>query len=147
MNSLQIYSPQNLELSQNEISIYKGDLTDKILVESVVKVKKAFPSLPVDFYDIFTDRIRDNGFNDSRLKDAVNFVIDNCIYPTPTIAQFIGFDKRIKLHSYTDYLKLVHQYGGEINNSYKPVKFPDREKLVWVHVDDMKIAKLSEYKF
>ena len=134
----------NLELS-NEISIYKGELTGQCLTNCVIVIKKAFPSLPIGFYDVFTDRLRDNGFTDDRLMDAVNYVIDTCIYPTPTIANFIGFDRKYKIFTYEDMIHKGEEFGPEIWKSYKQVKLPGREKPVWVHVDDMKIARLTEY--
>lgn len=132
-------SPQ----SNNSLSLYTGDLSDKCLLTAVANVRKAFPALPKDFYDVFMDRIKANGFNDTRLIDAVSHVIDNCPYPTPTIANFISFDKRIKLFSYADYVDMVNKYGPEINDTYKPVQLPGREKPVWINIDDIKIAKLE----
>ena len=32
-----------------------------------------------------------------RFFDAVNYTIDNCIYPEPTIAQILSYDKKIYL--------------------------------------------------
>lgn len=130
---------------ENELSVYKGDLTLKTIALSVAKIKKSFPSLPEGFYEIFAERLKANSFTDDRLKDAVAHVIDICPYPTPTIANFISFDKKIKLNNYEEMIKKVSEFGQEIWKSYKPVKFPEREKIVWVHIDDMKIAKLTEF--
>jgi hypothetical protein len=147
MNSLRVYSPQNLALTPlNEISVYSGPLTTESIIKEEAKIKKAFPSLPIDFFDVFTDRIRENGFTDTRLKDAVNFVIDNCVYPTPTIAQFISYDKKFKCWSYEEMMKKWDEFGPELANSYKPIQFPDREKPVWVHVDDIKKYNLESSK-
>jgi len=55
------------------------------------KIKKAFPSLSGDFYDILCERIKENNFSDKELINAINHVIDTCIYPVPTIANFILF--------------------------------------------------------
>jgi len=41
-------------------------------------------------------------FGDNRLLDAVDYVVKNCIYPRPTIANFLSYDNRIKLYSYND---------------------------------------------
>jgi hypothetical protein len=144
MNKLQVYSQPNLAVMQtNEISIYSGPLNTESIIQNAAKIKKAFPSLSIDFFDVFTDRIRENSFNDARLKDAVNFVIDNCVYPTPTIAQFISYDKKIKVYSYEEMLKKWDELSPTLANNYKPIQFPDREKLVWVHVDDIKKYKLT----
>lgn len=129
----------------DELSIYKGELTPQCLVNSVAIIKKAFPTLPLGFYDVFTDRIKANNFTDDRLKDAVAHVIDTCPYPTPTIANFISFDRKIKINSYEEMVRKLIEFGPQIWMNYKLVKLPEREKPVWVHVDDMKIAKLTEY--
>lgn len=57
------------------------------------KLKKAFPTLPEEFYDILCERIKEHELTDKRLIKAVNYVIDNCVYPTPTIANFILYDQ------------------------------------------------------
>lgn len=63
----------------------------------MARVKAAFPALPPAFYKIFIERVRDKGFSDERLKDAVNHVIDTCPYPTPALANFLSFDRRVKI--------------------------------------------------
>jgi len=130
LNSL----PEKSEL-QNEISIYKGTLTVKNLVNNIATIKKAFPGLPISFYDVLTDRLRANAFNDERLRDAVAHVVDTCIYPMPTIANFISFDKKIKLYTYNQYCKLIDE--GESGVNYKPIKFKDRPAMAWIHVNDI----------
>lgn len=124
------------ENNPSSISIYKGNLTPKVLVESTVKVRKAFPELEDGFFEVFSERVKACGFTDDRLRDAVNYVIENCVYPTPTIAQFISWDKRIKVYSYEEMLNKWDEGIGR--EAYKPIKFPDREKMVWVDIDDIK---------
>lgn len=135
-----------MELTQNqfsELSIYKGELNKECIFSNVARIKKAFPALPIDFFDVFDDRLQANNFNDDRLNDAVNYVIDTCIYPTPTIAQFISFDRKFKVCSYEEMVKKTSDFGAEIWKSYIAIKFPDREKNVWVHVDDAKRFNLK----
>ena len=107
------------------------------------KIVKTFPKLPSQFFDIFYDRIRDNGFTDKRLKDAVNYVIDNCQYPEPTIAQFISFDKTVKLFTY-------HQVCDMCNENTKA--FSDfvtvdvgREKPMWAYKHDVDTYNLKRF--
>ena len=123
----------------DEISLYSGELTPNAVVDNVAKIKKAFPGLPAGFYDVFTDRIKENGFCDDRLRDAVACVIDNCIYPQPTIAQFISYDKTLKFKTWSEMTK------EDLWNTYLPVKFPDRPKVVWVHANDIAAYKLEKY--
>ena len=72
--------------------------------------------MPVEFFDIFIDRIKANNFTDQRLKDAVNYVIDNCVYPTPSIAQFVSFDKKTKLYTYDQLIDFIDKYGGKMSD-------------------------------
>lgn len=138
MNSLQRSTQRNMDLIQsNELSVYKDKLTTKGVITNVAKIKKAFPALPMGFYEVFDERLKANSFTDERLKDAIANVIDTCPYPTPTIAQFISFDKKIKLNSYEDMVKKTFEFGSEIWNSYKMIKFPEREKPVWIHIDEV----------
>jgi hypothetical protein len=57
------------------------------------QVKKAFPTLPAEFYDILCERLKAKGFTDERLLAVVEGVIDTCKYPTPTVAHFMTFDQ------------------------------------------------------
>jgi len=95
-----------------EISIYDDKLTEKGLAEAVGRVFKAFPTLTVDFHDVLGDRIKEKGIGDKRLMDSVNYVIDNCVYPQPTIAQFLTFDKKVKLYDWTQ-LTSLQTYEGK----------------------------------
>lgn len=70
-----------------------GKITSKGLAENMIKIQHAFPTLPTEFYDILLERMKAKGFTDERLTNAVNFVVDTCKYPTPTIAHFIAFDE------------------------------------------------------
>jgi hypothetical protein len=83
------------QTNDDTVSIYQGKLTQQGIIEGVKIIKKAFPALPLDFYDILIDRLEIHGFNNERFYDAIIFVIDTCHYPTPTIADFISYDKRI----------------------------------------------------
>lgn len=126
----------------NEVSIYTGPLTPKVIFECVAKAKTAFPALTADFFEILSQRIRENGFTDDRLRDAVAHVIDTCPYPTPTIANFISFDRTFKVLTYDQMLKYNDEHPG-VWELYKPVKFPDRKNPVFVHQDDVEKYNLT----
>lgn len=107
---------QNLVI-QNEtgecyLSHYSGPLTTPVLVEQVARIKATFPALPAQFYAIFANRVKEISFGNTRLIDAVNHVIDNCVYPSPTIAQFLSFDKKIRLFTYPEMLDKVNKNGA-----------------------------------
>ena len=57
------------------------------------KIKKAFPALPKEFYEVLSERLKANGFDDVKLIKCVDGVIDTCIFPTPTVGHFINYAK------------------------------------------------------
>jgi hypothetical protein len=124
-----------------ELSLYRGDLTPQAVISSVAKIKQAFPGLPAGFYEVFAERIKENGFCDARLRDAVACVIDNCIYPMPTIAQFISFDRRVKYHTYEEMLKITNENEDAWKN-YQAVNI-GLPKKVWFHVNDIAKYKIK----
>jgi hypothetical protein len=133
---------ENLE-SISEISLYKGQLSARCLVESIATIQKAFPALPIGFFDVFTDRLADNGFCDERLKDAIKNVIDTCIYPTPTIAQFISWDKKIKVFKYPEIVKMVEDGDPNAFDRYKRIEIEGLPEAVWVHINDIVKYKIK----
>jgi len=129
------------ENNENQISIYRGTLDKVIIVENLGRIKAAFPSLPPEFFKIFGERIKDKGFTNERLKEAVNNVIDNCQYPTPTLANFLSFDKRIKVYSYNEYCNAItsHEAGP---NDFSKIHI--NEKLYWVKTADKELNNIPD---
>lgn len=132
----------SVAIQENELSVYAGELTPNCIIHNVVKIKKSFPTLPEGFYEIFADRIKENGFTDARLNDAVNNVIDNCIYPTPTIGQFISFDKRIKIYKYHDVIKMIEDGDLKAFDRYKKINLPGLPESVYIHINDIAKYKI-----
>mgnify|MGYP001011243058 CR=1 FL=1 len=131
---------------EDKVSLYRDELAGvSDLIKAIADIKSAFPTLPLGFYDKFDDRITANKFTRQRLMDAVNYVIDNCIYPTPTIAQFISFDKTVKFKSHDEMCKEAGAYP-EIWNQWLPVKMPDLPRVIWVFENDIVKYKLEQYK-
>jgi len=75
----------------------------------------AFPALPKGFYDVMSEMIQDEGFTDERLNDAVKNVIKTCVYPTPTIANILSWDRRIKLYNYKEVCDYIDE-GGKMSD-------------------------------
>ena len=132
--------------SNYELSVYSGELTPRCVAINVKKMQQSFPALTDAFYEIFTERLKANNYCDNRLNDAIEHVIDNCIYPTPTIAQFISFDKRIKLYDYNQVLKLNEELGGKAFELYRPVRIGENVKPVYARVNDIKEFNLELWK-
>lgn len=144
MSSSSGYSLSTLTRKENsfEISVYRDGLTKKGIVEMSMKIQRAFPNLEPDFFNIFSDRIKANKFTDNRLKDAVEHVIDTCVYPTPTIAQFISFDKHVKLYTYEDVLEM-NKLHGKVFGTYRPVKVGKAVKPMYAHINDIETYNLE----
>jgi hypothetical protein len=127
---------RNDHTGEQEISTYRGDILDaKVAIKEVAKIRTAFPALTPQFADILIERAIAKGFTAKRLIDAVNHVIDNCQYPSPTLANFLSFDKRIKVLTYNELADLVcsnraefgdyHRYS--INNKALYIRKVDKE--------------------
>lgn len=130
--------------ASNSLTTYKGELTVPVVIESVKLIKAAFPDLPAEFYDVFQARIKANGFTDGRLRDAVANVIDSCIYPKPTVAQFLSFDRRIKIFTYEQMLGKLKDYGEDIWRSYRAIKLSGLPKKVWIHINDVTAYNIKD---
>ena len=84
--------------------MYNGGVVDvKTIATELRKLKAAFPKLENDYISVIAERIQENGFTEERLKDAVAHLIDTFRYQNPTIADVIGFDKRVRLYCQTEY--------------------------------------------
>ena len=91
---------------KNEISIYRdGSVKATTLMACVSELKKAFPKLPIGWYDVLERMLDEEGFTNQRLIDATKALIRTCPYPEPAIANIIGFDKNVKVYSYNDLLE------------------------------------------
>lgn len=128
-----------------EISIYNDELTKECIAKENVKLMTAFPALEPGFFKVFSDRIKANNYTDQRLKDAIGYVIDNCVYPTPTIAQFISFDKRIKLYSYDDVLK-INEISNTAFQTHRPVRIGNLDRPMYATINDIEEYKLKQWE-
>lgn len=125
-----------------EVSVYAGELSKICIAKNVVKLKQAFPSLPPEFFNVFSERIKAHNYSDKRLTDAIAHVIDNCVYPSPTIAQFISFDKKIKLYTYDDIVKLNDSMNCKAFKEYRPVRYEDAPRPFYASLNDIAKYKL-----
>lgn len=127
-----------------EISIYQGELTNKGIAQNFALAKAAFPKLEELYFTILKAMLKDDNFGDERLKDAVMHVIKTCVYPEPTIANFLRYDKNIKVYDYNQYLKLVDELGLKTQDLYKSIRFDSAQnKPAWAHVNDIEKYNLE----
>tara|TARA_R110000796_G_scaffold213660_1_gene329734 strand:- start:66 stop:461 length:396 start_codon:yes stop_codon:yes gene_type:complete len=128
------------------MSAYSSELTAQGVAKAMKKVVFGFPKLPIEFHSVLKERVKELGIGDDRLMDAVNHVIDNCIYPEPTIAQFLSFDSRIKLYDYNQYVELNNQLSGLAGKHYKSIEVPGQSKPMWAKISDIEKFKLKLFK-
>ncbi len=121
----------NLQAGLNgeyNVSVYRGNLTKEGIAAYGKKIRVAFPKLFADktkeeqraWAVLFSERLKENGFTDERLKDAVNYVIDNysAWNREPQISDFISFDKKIKCWTYPDLMekyKEAYYVGAKVD--------------------------------
>ena len=136
-------SLSNGTLDEKTLSIYQDSLTMECVKFNCAKILTAFKGLDTNFTNLLAESLKRNGFTDQRLTDAVNYVIDNCPYPSPSIAEFVKFDKSVKVYSYEEMLKLG--YGTE---GFKKVRLnADQVKPLWVTTSDYEKYDLNKFKF
>lgn len=117
-----------------------------LIKEQMKKVRAAFPSLPKEFYLVLHDRVVSKEMTAQQLIDSVNRVIDTCHYPTPTIADFVSHDIKIKLYTYYEMIKMVEEWGGEIWNDYTPVTMPGSKRKLWAAKKQAEKYNLNDNK-
>lgn len=125
----------------NMLSVYRGELKQETVAKSVAKIKAAFPALTPEFFKLLIDRFKEKEFTDERLIDAVNSVIDNCQYPTPTMANFLSFDKRVKVLSYDELCNIVTRHEATFD-SYTRIKI--NSKFFYVRIADKELYNLPD---
>lgn len=107
----------------------------------MAKVKAAFPALDPLYYQILVERLKNKGFSDQRLIDAVNNVIDNCQYPTPTMANFLSFDKRIKILTYSQATSMIPP-GKNMDEVFTKIKI--KGQLAWIRTEEKNIYNIPD---
>jgi hypothetical protein len=120
------------QTAPTEISLYSDELTARGVMENVARIKRAFPQLKDGFYEILSDMIKKDGFTDQRLADAVDNVIRNCIYPEPTLAQFLSWDKKRRVISFEEAADLAYKAGRNITDLFEQIELPNYKRKMWV---------------
>lgn len=119
--------------NESHLSIYDGNLTDTNIAVCLKKLQVSFPRQSATFFDVLTERIIANGFTDERLKDAVNYVIDNFAYKALNISDIIRFDKTIRLYTYNEVTAAVTRNELSFNDTIRR-KIGDR--VYWIKKAD-----------
>jgi hypothetical protein len=99
------------------------------MAKNFAKIKASFPGLAPDYFNVLSDMLFEYGFSDERLIDAVNHVISTCVYPQPTIANFLSFDKKVRLYTYQEMCDKVHNQGAIVWSLHDKVSI--NGKVFW----------------
>lgn len=125
-----------------EISAFNEEMSESNHLKEITNIKLAFPTLPTGFYSVLLDRVRELKISDQRLKFAVAHVIDNCEYPTPTLAQFIRYDRKIKVFNHVQILKMNDDVQG-VAKFYRLVRLFNQTKPLYAHESDIERYNLE----
>lgn len=125
--------PDVSQESKKEISLYgEGKVSTKVLANCFIGLKKAFPKLPDGWYDILEKLLDTEKFTDKRLIDATNNLIKTCVYPEPTIANILGYDKKAKVWTYEEALAFSNDFSTEARKKFwDSLEMFDKEKKLW----------------
>jgi len=124
--------------NKTELIPYSDVLTENGLKREFDRLRAAFPTLQNSFYLVLAERIKDSEYTDQQLHDAVNYLIDTCIYPQPTIANIMTFKNNVRLHTYTEICNMVDTAGKAVWDEYVAVDIEGLDKKVWVRKIDAK---------
>jgi len=144
---LQTQRPKSLVKINNRyaLDVYRDPLTPEGLAKASLNIQNAFPELPDEFYLVLFERIKQLNKGDSWMMDAVNNVIDNCIYPRPTVANFLSWDKKVELFTYDQMLAKNDKMQG-IFKLYTSIKIDGLKQPLWASNQDVEKYKLTPFK-
>lgn len=142
-----VTDPETGATSSFKISMYTGAVaTGDELAPVLIKIKTLFPSMSAGFVALIGERMIENNFTVQRAVDAYRYVADNFTYRQPTVADFIRFDKCVKLYNYGDCLTLINRgiaYFGDDLKPYFPVLANGQQQLWYrqTEIDKFKYGK------
>lgn len=132
----------------NKLTIYgEGIVSAEIWATGSKALNDAFPKLPITWFNILREMVKDEKFTDQRFSDAVKSCIKNCQYPEPTIANIIGYDKTIKVYTISELqekYKDAYHMGATydpIMNEYERIDFYGEKR--WARKEDVKRYNLK----
>lgn len=124
------------------MSLYNDPLlTSKEEKVGVKLLSYSFPALPATFYEVLHSMLIDESFTGERFKDAVKNVIKTCVYPTPTIASILNWDKTVRLYTYQEML-VLHQEDPDVFNKFEKIEIPSSSAG---GIQVVKWARISDY--
>lgn len=120
---------------KTEASLYgQGKVSPECLALNIVRIKDSFPKLGNGWYRQLEHFLDSENFTDQRLNDAVENLIKTSVYPEPTIANILGYDKKIKIFTWDELGKISCDYSPNARqafwNQYSIIKIEDQTRYV-----------------
>ena len=92
-----------------EVTLYKGEPATKAeIAKETAALIAAYPKQTDAFMAILMQQIVDDRWPVERVQDAVKSILRKALYPTFTIAQFMSFDKPMRLYTHAGYCWLIN---------------------------------------
>lgn len=123
-----------------------------VVIRETEKILVAFPKIEPQMILLLRDRFKANGFDDKRMTDSINHVIDtySCWDKLPAIADFVSFDIKVKIYTYWELREKYKDryYPGAtydpIVAEYERIDFRGRE--CWAKKEDVKQFNLQRFE-
>lgn len=116
-----------------EVTLYKGEpATKQQILNDTARLKKAFPQIEDATMAILIERMASAEWTQRHVQDAINHVIDNCEYPTFTIARIMNFDKKKRLYNYSGYCNLISEHKA-VHEDFGTIKIDGRPYWYLIH--------------
>ena len=76
--------------------------------------------------------IDEEKFTDRRLDDAIKNLVKTCLYPEPTIASVLSYDRLCKLWTYDEALAYSNDFSTDRRKKFwDSLELFDKEKKLW----------------
>ena len=129
------------EKGELSISLYFDNFAEKSdIAVGIAKLCASFPRMEQSFWSLLAERIVENNFSKERIKEAVDYILDNFKYKELNIADIISFDRKVKLYTCSEFMQAQM-------NGIHPSKFEMREindVKFWVLKEDLIKANLNK---
>lgn len=129
-----------------KLSLYEDNYLDsKTWLEGIAMIKKAFPRLENDWFDLVAERVKALKFTNKRFLEAVTKLCDENKYPNPAPAEIIRFDKQVNLLTHDQVAKEGKTFGDSVWAFYEIVDIEG--KPYYVLRRDIEVNKLELKKW
>jgi len=133
------------------VSLYSGERTKKGVSDAIALIAKAFPKWTPEQSEVLAELFAEDKFSDERMLAAVKYVIRTYsgFDKVPNIANFVQYDKRIKLYrhrqidalvergeyAYSDFgIAVIEGVSGCKSSGDKPIMYAIRAEAAEVGV-------------